>query len=206
MTGSCGGPLGNSNEYSSIQMTYQYILEAFPRLGRVPTLHEMEKELHLSRDCIAGTMESLEAEGSLRHDPTTLRIMDACPYSAVPTRHGVVLGDRRHVYCMSAIDAFSVPFLTKSDVTIHSRCFYCQAHIRISVAQSKVSMAKPATSVIWDSASSYDWPKTNFFCSEAHLRRWRGNAPGKSGQVCGLDTALGRGRKAANRIRQSVGV
>ncbi len=206
MTGSCGDPQGNGSEHSSIRMAYRYILEAFPRLGRVPTLLEMEQGLHFSEALIADILESLEAEGALRHDPTTLRILDAYPYSAAPTRYGVVLGNGRHVYCMSAIDAFSVSFLTNSEVTIHSRCSCCQAQIRIGVARSEVSMAEPKTSIVWDSASAYDWPKTNFFCSQAHLRRWRGRTPGESGQVCCLDAALSRGRKAANRIRRSVGL
>ncbi len=207
MTGRCGDPPGSSSESSQRRMTYRYILEACSRLGRVPTLLEMEQELQLSRDLIARLLKALEAEGAVRCDPTTLQLADAYPYSAIPTRHGVVFRDGRHVYCMSAIAAFCVSFLTKSDLTIHSRCSYCQAQIRIGVARSKVPKAEPTTAIIWESAASYDWPKTNFFCSEAHLLEWRGgSAPGESGRVCCLDTALDRGHEAASRIRQSAGL
>jgi hypothetical protein len=197
------GTLGDSSQEVSISRTYRYILEAFPRLGRDPTLVEMEKDLHVGRNFIVGILRYLEAKGALRLDPATFRIVDAYPYSAVPTEHRAVLESGGQVYCMCAIDAFYVPFLAESDVAIYSRCFHCQSEIEIRVERQKISVAKPATSVIWDSAASYDCPRTNFFCNEEHLLQWRDSAPGEPGKACSLDAALERGRRAACRIRES---
>jgi hypothetical protein len=195
---------GDSGEDTSIPRMYRYILEAFPRLGRAPARVEMEKDLHLGKDLIVGILISLEAKGALRLDPATLRIMDAYPYSAVPTEHRVFLESGGQICCMCAIDAFYVPFLTESNVTICSRCFHCRSEIEIRVELNRISMAKPATSVIWDSAATYDCPKTNFFCSEEHLLQWRDSEPGEPGKVCPVDTALDRGRRAATQIRESA--
>jgi len=197
---------GDVAEDTRIATAYRYILEAFPRLGRDPTLAEMEKDLHLRKDVIVGILRSLDAKGALRLDPATSRIVDAYPYSALPTGHRVVFKSGEQVHSMCAIDAFYIPFLTESDVAVYSRCSHCRADLEVRVQGRRISMAKPATLVIWDSAASYDCPKTNFFCSEEHLLGWRNTAPEESGQVCSLDAALDRGRKAATRIRQSIGV
>jgi len=206
MTGRYGSPPGNCSEGSHLRTTYRYILQAFPRLGRAPSVLEIEQELQLTKNVIADILKSLTVEGALRYDPTTQRIVDAYPYSAVPTRYGVIFENGKHAYCTSAVEAFCVPFLTKSDVTIHSRCSQCQLHIRIGVTGFTLGLAEPTTAMIWESAAPHDWPKTNFFCCEAHLLDWRANAPGKTGQACSLGTALDRGHKAAGRIRQSAGL
>jgi hypothetical protein len=198
-------PPGDVVEDTRIATAYRYILEAFPRLGREPTLVEMEKDLHLRKDVIVDILRSLDGKGALRLDPATSRIVDAYPYSALPTGHRVVFESGEQVHSMCAIDAFYIPFLTESDVAIYSRCFHCRADLEIRVERQKISTVMPATVVIWDSAASYDCPRTNFFCNEEHLRMWRDSVPEEPGQLCSLDAALDRGRKAASRIRQSVG-
>jgi bacterioferritin-associated ferredoxin len=201
--GSCCGPILGSNEHVTTRVIYWYILESFPRLGREPTLFEMEKDLHLPKDFIVRTLRSLEAKGALRLNPVIGRILDVYPYSTVPTRHKVLFDDGSQLYCMCAVDAFYVPFLTGSDVTISSRCFHCRAEIQISVARQMVLTARPATPVVWNSTAPYDCPKTNFFCSKNHIRQWRNKVPDEPGQVYSLEAALEAGRRGANRIRQS---
>lgn len=202
MTQSCCA-LRDGAEPIKVRILYWYILTAFPRIYRSPTLHEMQKDLHFSKDLIIQSLEYLERKGALRFDPTTHRILDAYPYSGAPTRHHVRLNRNGEVYSMCAIDAFYIPFLTGQDVTIRSRCYFCRYQIEISVVQHSVSRADPQDTVVWNSASSYDCPKTNFFCSEEHLLDWREKAPDEQGQVYSLNDALNAGRRAADNIRKS---
>ncbi len=71
---------GRDGEDTNIQTTHRYILEAFPRLGRAPTVIEMQADLHLGKDMMVDILRSLEAEGALTLDPVALSIPNACPY------------------------------------------------------------------------------------------------------------------------------
>jgi hypothetical protein len=101
---------------------------------------------------------------------------------------------------MCAIDVFYVPFLTESDVSIESRCHYCDAPIHVAVNNGTIAATDPAATVVWDSAAPYDCPLTNFFCSEHHLRLWHETVPEEAGKQIDLTMALERGRVAAARI------
>ena len=199
------GASGDRSKDTKIPMTYRYILGAFPRLGRGPTLAEMETDLSIGKERVLSILMTLQDEGAIRLDPLAVRIMSAYPYSADPTEHTVLLPSGRQVYCMCAIDAFYVPFLTGSTVCIRSRCFHCLSQIEIRVTRNQISVARPATSIIWDSAASDDCPKTNFFCSEEHLFQWWNGAPEEPGKTCSLDAALERGKIAVSRIREAFG-
>ena len=203
MTDTYCGPLRDSNELIKIRMTYWYILEAFAKVGRAPTVEEMGRDLLLRRDQIICILKSLAAKEALRIEPTSYMILDAYPYSGVPTRHRIYLDNGRRLYCMCAIDTFYVPFLTEYDLTIRSHCFHCRSEVEISIERGEISTAKPSHSVVWNSTSSYDCPKTNFFCSEAHLLKWREKVPDEQGQLYTLAEALSAGKRAANRIKQS---
>lgn len=50
---------------------YRYVLEAFPRLGRAPTLTEMLEELDLSEASVRQALRSLETDDAVRLDRTT---------------------------------------------------------------------------------------------------------------------------------------
>ena len=203
MTDTCCGPLKDSNEPIKIRMTYWYILDAFPRLGRSPTIDEIGKDLLLRRDKIMSIIDSLMAKGALRVEPTSYMILDAYPYSGVPTRHRVHLDNVVSLYCMCAVDAFYVPFITGYDLIIRSHCFYCRSEIEISIKQDKISRAKPSQTVAWNSTAPYDCPKTNFFCSEKHLLKWQEKTPKEPGQLYTLAEALSAGKRATDRIKQS---
>jgi hypothetical protein len=203
MTDACCGPLDDDNAPVVVQMTYFYILDAFPRLARVPRLEELEGDLLLSRDRITTILDALSAEGALRVEPASYLILEAYPYSGVPTRHHIHFREGGHVYTACAVDAFYVPFLTGHDITIRSRCFHCRAEIEIEMKGHGISRAEPTHSVVWNSARAYDCPKTNFFCSEAHLSEWRETAPDEKGQVYTLADALDAGKRAADRITRA---
>lgn len=203
MTDACCGPVGESEIPLTSQMVYCYILDAFPRLGRPPSIDEMERDLFLPRERIASILNSLAAEGALRLGPAPCMILDAYPYSAMPTRHHVHLREGRQLYCMCAVDSFYVPYLTGQDVAIRSQCFYCRSAIEVAVEGGQIASAEPPDSVVWSSASSYDCPKTNFFCCKDHLLKWRETVPDEQGRLLTLAEALEAGRKAAERITRS---
>ena len=202
MIESCCGPLNDRSEPIKTSMTYCYILDAFPRLGRAPTLKEMEENLLLQKNQIMSILDSLVAKGSIRVEPTSYIILDAYPYSGVPTRHRVYLDNGRILYCMCAVDTFYVPFITGSDITIRSHCFYCRTEIEIYIEQHKISRVKPSHSVVWNSTAPYDCPMTNFFCCKEHLLKWREKNPDESGQIYTLDDAFNAGKRHSNHIIQ----
>ena len=195
-----------STHDSKVRALHRYILGAFPRLGRAPTHVEMQRDLRFDRETVIANLRALEVEGGLRLDPVSSRILEACPYSAVPTRHTVVLESGRQLFCLCAIDAFYVPFLAESSVTIHSLCFQCKVGLQIRVERHKILRIKPATAVIWDSADPDPacCPKTNFFCNLEHLVQWWNGMPEEMGQAYAIEAALGRGQRAADRIMRST--
>jgi hypothetical protein len=185
---------------------YRHIMDSFQRSGRASTAVEMATALHVEQAAVLDTLRSLERQEALRLEPDSCAILDAYPYSGVPTSHTLILDTGVPVYSMCAIDAFYVPFLTNSDVTIQSRCFYCGADLQIRVVGNKLVHEEPHGIVVWDSQAHYDCPKTNFFCGNTHLTRWRKSSPEEPGQVCTLDEALERGSEAATRIRKAFGL
>ena len=76
---SCCRP-GGSDASRLMEMVLWYVLDAFPRLGRAPQLEELSRDLFLSSDEVTRILDSLEAEGALRVEPTTKMILDAYPY------------------------------------------------------------------------------------------------------------------------------
>jgi hypothetical protein len=203
MTNTCCGPLKSSGDPIEMRSAYWYILQTFPNLKRAPTIEEIEKDLFFRRDTIIDILNSLVSKGALRIEPASYAILDAYPYSGVPTRHRVYLDHEKGLYSMCAVDTFYIPFLTESNVMIRSRCFQCRAEIEIVLKQEKISVAKPAQSIIWNSTAAYDCPKTNFFCSQEHLLKWRENAPDEQGQFLTLPAALSIGKEAVNRMKRS---
>jgi hypothetical protein len=196
----------DAEPHEEVVSVYRYILDAFPRLGRAPTVVEMKQDLDLAENSIADALRALERYDALRLDPATSWLADAYPYSANQTRHEVVFESGTRVYCMCAIDCLYVPFLTGSDIAIYSSCHVCGAGIEITITGQAVSAILPPTTVVWDSDAAYDCPKTNFFCCEEHLEEWRGRARDEPGKVCSIVRALERGRTAAVRIKRTVGM
>ncbi len=204
MTTDCCGSRSNDGGSADRRHIYGCVLDTFRRLGKAPTPREIAEELQVTDNIVIESLKALEAGGALRLEPGTTAILDAYPYSAVPTKHIVQLPDGSRRHCMCAIDVFYVPFLTESDVSIESRCHYCDAAIRISVDDGAITEVDPPATVVWDSVAVYDCPLTNFFCSHEHLRLWSESAPEEPGQQIELMTALDRGRVGAARISRGL--
>lgn len=204
MNNGCCGPPGQHDENADLRLTYSYVLAAFLRFGRAPSSSEIAGDLLLAEEAVLDNLKGLQDRGALRLDSDDSSILDAYPYSAVPTKHAVELPSGAVRHCMCAIDVFYVPFLIGSDVGIESRCHYCDVPIQISVVDGAISHVDPVPAVVWDSAAEYDCPLTNFFCSEGHLRLWRDRFPDEPGQQLDLMMALERGKVAAARIRAEL--
>jgi len=187
------------------QAVYRYIMESFRRLGRAPSLEEAAEDLNLSEGSVLDAVGALEGDGLVKSDPTSHWIADAYPYSARRTDHTVTLESGTDVFCMCAIDCFYVPFLGSPDLTISSRCHSCGRNIRIRVERQKVTTVEPAATVMWDSAASYDCPKTNFFCGTTHLEEWRKREPDEPGRICSVEEGLRRGALGAAHITKVLG-
>jgi hypothetical protein len=204
MNETCCGPIKDSGASITSKATYWYTLNAFPKLGRAPALEEIARDFFFQRDEILLILDSLVSQGLLRIEPTSYMILDAYPYSGVPTRHRVYFDDGMSAYCMCAIDTFYVPFLTGRDVIIRSRCYHCRAEIEIRIKQCQIVDAKPSRAItIWKSTAEYDCPMTNFFCSKDHLGEWRKKASEEPGQPCDLVEALAHGRKTVESMHKS---
>ncbi|MBT8395607.1 MAG: hypothetical protein HKO65_14020 [Gemmatimonadetes bacterium] len=193
------------NQTETDRAVLREVLRSFPRSGVPPTLDELRERLHLDSEKILAALGHLQASGFLRFDTKSARITEAYPYSSFPTRHKVTLADGREVYCMCAIDTFYVPFLNDSDVRIRSNCLHCETEVQLRVEGEEVSSVEPPDTVIWHSGAEYDCPNTNFFCNLDHLRAWRVRFPGERGQVCTVEDALARGRKAVEQTRTLIG-
>jgi hypothetical protein len=204
MTSNCCRPRRDDGGNAGQRHTYARILEAFATLGRAPKLAEIARDLQVGEDAIMDNVRALEADGALRLDSGSSSILDAYPYSAVPTKHTARLEGGPQLYCMCAIDVFYVPFLTESDVNIESRCQYCDSAIHITVESGAIAEVDPSATVVWDSAATYDCPLTNFFCDSEHLQLWHKTFPEEAGKQIDLTMVLERGRAAAARIRSKL--
>jgi hypothetical protein len=200
----CCDLLWKGNESLKMRMTYWYILESFPLIGRAPTMAEMETDLFMSRLQIQTILQALSKKGVLRLDGTSSRILDAYPYSSIPTRHRMCLDNGMEIFSMCAVDAFYVPFLTESDIIVRSHCFFCRSDIEIAIEQKRISRASPSKSMIWNSMAEYTCPLTNFFCSEEHFLKWRKRMPNEPGQVFTLADSLEKGKKAVKSMKQAI--
>ncbi len=200
----CCDLLWKGNESSKMRMIYWYVLETFPRYGRAPAIEEMEKDLFIGRPQIRQILQALAKKDVLRLDAVSSRILDAYPYSSIPTRHRVCLDSGMELFSMCAIDAFYIPFLIDNDITVRSHCFFCRSDIEIVTEQKRVLRATPSNPLIWNSAAEYTCPKTNFFCSEEHLVKWRKRMPDEPGQVFTLADSLKRGKKAVEHMKQAI--
>lgn len=183
---------------------YRYVLDVIPQLGRIPTLVEVQRDLSLEAGVVTDSLRELAAIGTLRLDPASGWISEIYPYSASDTKHSVVFKSGVRVHCMCAIDCFYVPFLTDADITIHSSCHLCQHAIEVRIEGQRPSTVTPSSAVVWDSDASYDCPKTNFFCCDAHLQDWKQRESNEPGALRLIDEALERGRAAVAQIRRAV--
>lgn len=183
------------------QRIHRYILEQFPRLGRVPSRPEIAEHFRVVVSDVEQSLARLHAVDLLYLDPTTQEIHVAYPFSTVPTNHLIRFkGERRTLYAQCAVDALGIPFMFQQDVSIQSTCEYCAAPLFMDVSDGVIVQRHPADIVVWvgtersEHAATSICPMLNFFCSRAHALAWRQNHGDSTGEVLNLGEALSLGK------------
>jgi mercuric reductase len=179
------------------QAAWRYLIRTYPERGRPAYAEEIQAALKWS--------DAKAAEQALaRLDGLDLLVLEggliACiyPYSVSPTLHEIhfpSMSQWQPVYAACAIDALGVSSLVEQEVSVESRCVYCDAPIHIELKGGAVMEAKPETMKLWI-GRRYETHSTTslcasmiFACSDQHLAAWRGKSGEKDGYVVTLGEA-----------------
>ena len=121
------------------------------------------------------------------------QIAVAYPFSAVPTRHRVRMGDRVEVYAMCAIDALGISSMLDQDTRIASVEVTSGQPITVATSNGH-TIWEPATAVVFIGADSGGGPSAecccdylNFFTDHHAAQAWTRGHPEVPGQI--LDQA-----------------
>ncbi len=179
----------------------KYILKEFAGTGKPPSEKTVAKAMKLpSLESAHRLVEKLHKADILTKEGG--EIISAYPFSAKATRHKVIFQDGREVYALCATDAIGIHFMLHEDNSVRSRCPECENEIKIEVKDGKVAACVPEGVVEFVSSreqcgctAKTFCPFMNFFCSEAHLEKWREKNPayGK-GEMYQLHQVLEHGK------------
>jgi SAM-dependent MidA family methyltransferase len=131
-------------------------------------------------------------------------IMAAYPYSASQTIHRVEV-EGKVLFANCAVDALAIPFMTRRDAVIRSKCGSCETPLRIVFEDSRISVSQPSGIQVsylppqpGGASLEYQCKAINFFCNEKHLEKWRSQHP----QLAGKSLIL---KEAAEHARRTYG-
>ena len=96
--------------------------------GRVPLSADVADTLHIPLDEVRLAYARLHDAHALVLDPHSREVRMALPFSAVPTPHRVI-GGQRSWFANCAWDAFAIPALVNCDARCESTCPDCDAPI-----------------------------------------------------------------------------
>ncbi|MEU4291746.1 alkylmercury lyase family protein [Kribbella sp. NPDC026596] len=155
---------------------HQLILRSFAATGRAPD------------DLQAEVLQSL-------HDVDAIRLTSygeiavAYPFSAVPTRHRVRIGEQVEAYAMCAIDALGIAPMLGQDTVIESVDVTNGRPIRV-VTRAGVTSWEPAGALVFIGADAGGGPSAdcccdylNFFTDSSSARAWVAAHPDVPGQI-----------------------
>lgn len=172
--------------------------ESFMTDGFGPDPHQIAKGLGLSSAAMSAALTQLQQAVQVMFVPGTETVVKMPPFSYVPTRHTVSVGDARRWYagCAGEACAFSKLFRGRT-VIVDSRCPHCDDPVQINVKEGVVLRSEPDEAVIHVGIhplhSSLDWITTcdsiNFFPAASHVEQWEDMVPSRRG-VC-FPVALG---------------
>jgi hypothetical protein len=133
-------------------------------------------------------LEALHDIDAIRLDSDG-EIAVAYPFSAVPTRHRVRIGDQVDVYAMCAIDALGISAMLCQDTLIESVDVTTGKPVTVTTTDGHTSW-QPAEAVVFIGAdagggSSADCccDYLNFFTDRAAAQAWAGTHPHVRGQI-----------------------
>ncbi|MGW6196954.1 alkylmercury lyase family protein [Kribbella sp. NPDC055110] len=155
---------------------HQRILRSFAATGQPPD------------DVPSGVLRALHDVDAIRLTPTG-EIAVAYPFSAVPTRHRVRIGDRADVYAMCAIDALGIAPMLGENTVIESIDVTTGEPIRV-VTRDRRSSWEPAEVVAFVGAEAGGGPSAdcccdylNFFTDRSSAQAWVDGHPAVPGEV-----------------------
>lgn len=181
--------------------TRKYILKEFAKTGKPPSEKAITEAMKLpSLESVHRLIEKLHKADILTKEGR--EIISAYPFSARETRHKVVFQDGHEVYALCATDALGIHFMLRENISVRSRCPECENEMKIELKDGKVASCVPEGVVEFVSrqeqcgcTAKTFCPFMNFFCSEAHLEKWREKNPtyGK-GEVYQLHQVMEHGK------------
>lgn len=164
---------------------HQAILCAFAATGRSPALHALDQ---VAAGRAAEVLQAL-------HDADAIRLTSygdiavAYPFSAVPTRHRVRIGDQVDVYAMCAVDALGMAPMLGRDTVIESVDVTTGRPIRVVMADGR-SIWEPVEVVVFIGADAGGGPSAdcccdylNFFTDRSSAETWVAEHTDVPGQI-----------------------
>jgi DNA-binding transcriptional ArsR family regulator len=163
--------------------TLARLLRLYACLGRPPTLQDIATDAALSEPSVREHLARLRERDLVLLDPSRERMVGAYPFTDTTTGHSVTFeGSGRTLSTMCAIDALGAGAMCRDNTTIRSACRACCDTIIARTADHGMILRQvaPAGAVVWvglrqacGCAADTLCTELLFFCSDAHLARWR---------------------------------
>ncbi len=160
-----------------------HVLSLYARLGRSPTTDEIARAAALPKPSVREHLARLDDRDLVVLEPRGGAIVGAYPFTGTATGHSVTFAaSGRTLATMCAIDALGAGAMCRDDAAIRSACGACGAAIAAQTADRGVTLESfaPADAVVWvglrpsgGCAADTLCTELLFFCSDAHLGRWR---------------------------------
>jgi hypothetical protein len=186
----------------------RYFEEYFMANGSGPDFADITSTLEISQSELWDALYQLERGVQVMFVPGTEDIIKMPPFSYVPTRHRVSVGDARRWYAGCAGEASAINGLFPGrTVTVNSRCPDCYEPIVLQYKDRSVLSVDPADSVIHigirPEKFRENWLVTcdsiNFFRSPDHVKIWEDARP----EARGIHFPASLGAEWVNSIAQS---
>lgn len=118
-----------------VQQVRSALYTHFVEHGRSPTTSQLADELSLDASQIEQALRDLSAGHAIVLVPGQMRVWMAPPFSAMPTRHRVRIGDRQW-WAPCIWDALGIPAMLGSDGHVITECPYSRSMLEVSVKDS----------------------------------------------------------------------
>jgi hypothetical protein len=175
---------------------HQAVLRAFAATGRPTTVSAMDAVTAGLGRAAADVLAALHELDAVRLGPDG-GVAFAYPFSAIPTRHRVRIGDRVEVYAMCAIDALGMSAMLGEDTRIDSVDVTTGRPVTVTMTASTTGGAiggvtrwDPAEAVVFVGADAAGGPSAdcccdylNFFTDAAAAQAWTAAHPQVPGQI-----------------------
>jgi hypothetical protein len=173
------------------EAVHQAVLGAFAATGRPPAISALDAVITGSGRTTAGVLAALHELDAVRLGPGGVAV--AYPFSAIPTRHRVRIGDCVEVYAMCAIDALGMSAMLGEDTRIDSVDVMTGHPVTVSTTASTtggVTSWDPSEAVVFVGADAVCGPSAdcccdylNFFTDAAAAQAWSAAHPRVPGQI-----------------------